>query len=237
MKYTLLATDYDGTLATDGKVDDAVVDCLRRARDAGLRIVLVTGRELPSLFNTFEHADIFDLVVAENGAVLYDTSTENVTVLAQAPPPSLVGALEDANVPISVGHSIVATVIPHDGAMLSAIRSLGLDWHIVYNKRAVMALPAGVTKAVGLAAALKVLDVQPAECVGVGDAENDLEFMAACGLSVAVDNALPNVKALADVVLPSARGAGVMELTAKLLEGELDAIGADAPARGNRRFA
>ena len=39
MRYTLLATDYDGTLATDGLVDDEVVQHLRRVRESALQIV------------------------------------------------------------------------------------------------------------------------------------------------------------------------------------------------------
>ena len=90
MKYEVLATDYDGTLASDGKVDEATTDALRLARDAGVRLVMVTGRELADLFNTFEHSNLFDLVVAENGAVLYDPGPASVEVLADPPPPELV---------------------------------------------------------------------------------------------------------------------------------------------------
>jgi hydroxymethylpyrimidine pyrophosphatase-like HAD family hydrolase len=224
MKYTLLATDYDGTLATDGIVDDEIVVALRGVKRAGLRIVLVTGRELPSLFNTFAHTNLFDLVVAENGAVLYDPGAQRVEVVAAAAPPALLAALQRAEVPVSAGHSIVATVLPHDQQMIAAIASLGLEWHVIYNKRAVMALPKGVSKSTGLAQAAIKLGVAPHQCVAVGDAENDMDLMTFCGLSAAVDNALPEVKAFADVVLSSARGAGVLELTARLMAGEFDAF-------------
>jgi hydroxymethylpyrimidine pyrophosphatase-like HAD family hydrolase len=188
----------------------------------------VTGRELPSLFNTFDHVSVFDHVVAENGAVLYDSATESVHVLAAAPPPALIAALQEAEVPVSVGHSIVATSTPHEHQMLEIIHSLGLEWHLIFNKRAVMALPAGVTKATGLAAALERLNHTPEATVGIGDAENDQTFLQLCGLSVAVANALPAVKDVADVVLTSARGAGVIELIDKLRGGELEAIDLNA---------
>jgi hydroxymethylpyrimidine pyrophosphatase-like HAD family hydrolase len=85
-----------------------------------------------------------------------------------------------------------------------------------------MALPADVTKATGLAPALEALQVTPRETIGIGDAENDQAFLRMCGLSVAVDNALPSVKQMADVVLPYARGAGVTKLIEMLLAGALD---------------
>ena len=73
-----------------------------------------------------------------------------------------------------------------------------------------MALPSDMTKATGLAPALAALEVVPERTVGVGDAENDQAFLRMCGLAVAVDNALPAVKEMADVVTAGARGAGVI---------------------------
>jgi hypothetical protein len=222
MTYRALATDYDGTLAFDGAVDEPTLDALRRARGAGLRLLLVTGRELPSLFNRFSEPALFDQIVAENGAIVYDPRSRSVERLAPAPPPLLLDALQRAEVPFSVGHSIVGTVTPHDTVLLEAIDTLGLDWHVIFNKGAVMALPGHVTKATGLGAALRVLGVPARETIGVGDAENDHAFLRACGLAVAVDNALPAVKVMAHVVTRGARGHGVQELIDRLLAGDLD---------------
>ncbi|MGE5358825.1 MAG: HAD family hydrolase [Bacteroidales bacterium] len=44
MRYLGLACDYDGTLATAGKVDDPTLEALRRLRASGRRLTLVTGR-------------------------------------------------------------------------------------------------------------------------------------------------------------------------------------------------
>ncbi len=226
-RFTALATDYDGTIAHDGRVDDSTVAALQRARDAGLRLVLVTGRELADLFNVFAHAPLFDRIVAENGALLYDPVAKMTSQLGPAPPPALLELLTRHKVPISVGHSIVATVEPHEHVVLAAIRDLGLEWHVIFNKGAVMALPSEVTKATGLAPALAALGIDASQTVGVGDAENDHAFLRLCGLAVAVDNALDSVKAIAQLVTSGARGAGVTELIDRLLAGELD----DLPAR------
>ena len=224
MRYEVLATDYDGTIAFDGRVDEPTIAALGRAKAEGLRLVLVTGRELTDLFNTFEHSDIFERIVAENGAVLYDPATKSVEPISPPPPPALVETLERQSVPISVGHSIVATVEPYEHQVLAAIRDLGLEWHVIFNKGSVMALPADVTKATGLVPALGVLGVSADRTVGVGDAENDQAFLRMCGLAVAVDNALPAVKEMADVVTAGARGAGVSELIARLLAGEFETL-------------
>jgi hydroxymethylpyrimidine pyrophosphatase-like HAD family hydrolase len=227
MKYRALATDYDGTLAFDGRVDGTTIDAVRQARAAGITLIMVTGRELTDLFNTFDHADLFDRIVAENGAVLYDPAAQTMETLAPPPPPGLLERLARESVPLSVGHSIVATVEPHEHQVLAAIRDLGLEWHVIFNKGSVMALPADVTKATGLKPALAAVDIAADETVGIGDAENDQAFLRACGLSVAVDNALPIVKDMCDVVLAHARGAGVTELIQQMISGALNTVNPD----------
>ena len=222
MKYRALASDYDGTIALDGRVDAHTLDALRRVRAAGLRLILVTGRELTDLFNTFEHLEVFDRVVAENGAVLFDPASKTIDTLAPAPPVPLVERLTREGVPMSVGHSILATVEPHEHAVLAAIRDLRLEWHVIFNKGSVMALPADVTKATGLAPALEALGVSHDQTIAIGDAENDQVFLRRCGLAVAVENALPAVKALVDMVTAAPRGAGVTELIDRWLGGGLD---------------
>lgn len=222
MTFEALATDYDGTLAYDGVVDDLTVEALIRAREAGLRLVMVTGRELNDLFNTFAHTSLFDRVVAENGAVLFNPADGELEVLAGAPPPALVERLAAEAVPFSVGQSIVATVKPYEHQLLEAIRDLELEWHVIFNKGSVMALPADVTKASGLAPALEVLGISCGRTIGVGDAENDQAFLRACGLAAAVSNALQSVKDRAHIVTDGARGAGVVELIDKMIAGDLD---------------
>jgi hydroxymethylpyrimidine pyrophosphatase-like HAD family hydrolase len=221
MTFDALATDYDGTLAHDGIVDGVTVDALVRAKQAGLKLLMVTGRELSDLFNTFEHSSLFDVIVAENGAVLYTPATEAVELLAPAPPPAFVERLTNARIPLSVGHSVVATVSPYEHEVLAAIRDFQLEWHVIFNKGSVMALPANVTKATGLGPALKSVGVLPERTAGIGDAENDQAFLRACGLAVAVANALPTVKELAHLVTAGARGAGVVELIDALLRGDV----------------
>ena len=124
--------------------------------------------------------------------------------------------------PVSIGHSIVATVEPFEHQVLEAIHELGLEWHIIFNKGSVMALPADVTKATGLAPVLAALGISHRRTIGVGDAENDQAFLRACGLAVAVANALPSVKEMAHLVTAGARGAGVTELIDRALAGEFE---------------
>ncbi len=222
MYYRAFATDYDGTIATHGIVDDATLAALSRVRDSGRHLILVTGRELPSLFNTFAHVDLFDVVVAENGGLLYYPETRREQPLCDPPPEALVQALRDRNVhPLSVGRTIIATVEPHEGEALDAIRRLGLEYQVIFNKGAVMVLPSGVNKASGLEAALRGLGVAHDRVVAIGDAENDHALLGMAGFSAAVANALPALKDRADYVTQGSHGAGVAELAKQLLDNEL----------------
>ena len=233
MNIVCLATDYDGTLAHDGVVDDATAAALEDFRRSGRRLVLVTGRELPDLRRVYSRFDLFDRVVAENGALLFNPATREERRLAPEPPDGFVEALRAKNVhPLSVGRSIVATWEPNETAALEAIRELGLELQITFNKGAVMILPAGVNKASGLGAALDDLGLSAHNVVAVGDAENDHAFMQASGYAVAVANALPSVKEQADLVTKGARGAGVAELIRAIIERDVDAFGSARDRNG-----
>ena len=225
MLYHALAVDYDGTLATDGVVDDATVAALRRMRESGRRVVLVTGRVLDQLLAIFPQIGLCNLVVAENGALLYDPGTEEQTPLIDAPPPKFIETLARRGVPqIEVGRVIVATWEPHETTVLQTIRDLGLELQIIFNKGAVMVLPTGVNKATGLRAALHKLCLSPHNAVSIGDAENDEAMLKLCDASAAVDNALNVVKQQVDLVMKGARGAGVTELIDELLENDLNKL-------------
>jgi hydroxymethylpyrimidine pyrophosphatase-like HAD family hydrolase len=224
MRYHLLATDYDGTIATDSKVPAKTLAALEAVLATGRKLVLVTGRELDDLLQAHPDLTIFERVVAENGALLYRPATKERRRLAEPVPPALVAALRRLGVaPLSTGEVIVATREPHEVAVLESIRELGLELQVIFNKGAVMILPAGVNKATGLTAALQELKISPHNVVGVGDAENDHSFLSLCERSAAVGGALPAIRDSADIVLRGEAGAGVEELAAALVADDLEA--------------
>lgn len=221
-RYLALATDYDGTIATHGVVDSDTLAALTRVRKAQIKLVLVSGRELESLRSTFSNFEYFDLMVLENGGLLYEPATGRQRALCEPPPARLIQALHERGVqPLSVGRVIVATLEPHETTVLETIRDLGLEHRVIFNKGAVMVLPAGVTKATGLNEALLELGVEASSTVAVGDAENDHALLELCGIGAAVANALPALKERADIVLARDHGAGVAELIDRMLAGDL----------------
>lgn len=212
-----LATDFDGTLAHNGTVSETTLRALDRLKRAGFRLILVTGRETHELISIFPDIDRFDLAVMENGAVLFHPRTGATEALAAPPPSAFVARLHARGLPLQLGKVIVATWEPHEKEVLAAIRDLGLELQVIFNKGAVMVLPSGVNKATGLRAALHQLGLEPAEVAGIGDAENDHAFLSVCGLSVAVANAIPAIKEEVHLVTHSGHGDGVVELIERLL--------------------
>jgi len=220
MRFAALATDYDGTLASQGSVSPQAVQALQAFRRAGRTLLLVTGRELDELLGIFPDIGVFDRVVAENGALLYCPGSGEHKLLGAPPPLTFVRELERRGVaPISVGRSIVATVTPHETTVLAVVRDLGLELQVIFNKGAVMVLPAGVNKATGLAAALDDLKLSLRNVAAIGDAENDHAMLRAAEFGVAVANALPAVAQEADYASRGAHADAVVEL--------MDAIAAD----------
>jgi len=222
MRYLALVTDFDSTLARDGRVDDAVAAALGRLRASGRRAILVTGRRLDDLAVVCRCIDHFDYVVAENGAHLYDPSSRESTLLAEPPPPAFVAALRRRGVhPLEVGQVIIATHAPQHSVVIESIRELGLELQVVFNREALMVLPAGVNKASGMKQALRRLGMSPHEVVAVGDAENDHSFMRLAECPVAVANAVDAIKQSAAFVTRGEAGAGVVELIDAIVANDL----------------
>jgi hydroxymethylpyrimidine pyrophosphatase-like HAD family hydrolase len=218
MRYQALACDYDGTIAERGVVAPATRAALARFRASGRRVVLVTGRFLDDLERVCPDRSIFDAIVAENGAVYLRPPAREPRLLGPPPPDALMDRLRAVGVtPLVQGQVIVATVQPYEAQVMDAIRTLGLELQVIFNKGAVMVLPSGVNKATGLGAALAELGLSAHDVVGIGDAENDHAFLARCGLAVAVADALPSLQAEADIVTRGGAGAGAVEIIEALL--------------------
>ena len=222
MRYLALAVDYDGTAALDDRLSDSAAVAIERLRVSGRRAVLVTGRRVSDLLRVCPRLDLFDLIVAENGAVLYDPRQRDEIPLASPLPAAFAERLRQRGVePLELGSVIVATHEPHGAVMLDVIRELGLEVQVVFNRSAIMALPPGVNKGSGLQVALRKLGLSQHEAVAIGDAENDHSLLECCECGVAVANAVASLKETAAFVTRGANGDGVAELIEELIANDL----------------
>src|SRR5437667_8182867 len=235
MRYHALACDYDGTIAWGGEVSEDTVLALQEVRKSGRKLILVMGREIGDLVKVFPRLDLFDRVVAENGALLYRPATREERPLAQRAPDEFWQQLIKRGAErVSVGRVIVATWRPHETTAVELIRDLGLELQIIFNKGAVMILPSGVNKATGLKVALTELGLSSHNVVGIGDAENDHAFLALCECSVAVENAVDTLKERVDWVTKEGHGEGTIELIQALVATDLSFL-SDSGTAGKDR--
>jgi hydroxymethylpyrimidine pyrophosphatase-like HAD family hydrolase len=226
MRYAVFATDFDGTIAEHGRVAQTTTAALRKLAYTGRRLLLVTGRQLDDLRLAFDELELFDWLVVENGAVLHRPATGETRALVAPPSPHFVAELRHRGVdPLAVGEAIVATWHPNEQLVLDVIRELGLELQVIFNKGAVMVLPAGVNKATGVMQALKELGLSAHNLTAIGDAENDHALLDLAECSAAVANAVPMLKQRADIITKGDHGAGVEELIESLIGGDLAVLG------------
>lgn len=217
-KLSLLAFDYDGTIATDGTVCPPTLQALKAITVTGRRLVLVTGRELPELIEIFPQLPLFASVVAENGAVVYEPATGDLEVLGEPPPDEFLRILKERGIePLSCGKAIIATRSSHADLLRGLIRSMNLSHQVILNKDSAMVLPQGVNKGSGLLRVLHKLGVSEKDVIGVGDGENDTDLFQVSAFRVAVANAVPELKEMADWVTPAEAGSGVEQLSSLLV--------------------
>ena len=224
MRFNVMAADYDGTLAHAGQVEPPTLKAIERLRASGRHAILVTGRDVENLKRIFSQLDLFEVVVAENGAVLYEPATDKSRPLHKQLPTQFITELRQRGTPVSVGQVIVSSREPHDLIILDVIKDLGLELEIIFNKGAVMVLPSGVNKATGLDTALRERGLERERTVAIADAENDHALLRFCGCAVAVSNALPSLKKAAHFVTASPHGGGVVELIDRLIATDLSEL-------------
>ena len=214
-RWSVLASDFDGTLATGGWVPVETLAAVARFRAEGGQFVLVTGRRLPELFEVFPETDqVADRVVAENGGVLYDPSHPPAVLLTVSPPDELKRVLvESGVVDVEIGDVLVSASRDDEIAVRRAAHRIAHLWpcQVVPNRDRIMLMPAGVDKGTGLAAAVSTLGRSLKDVLAIGDGENDVALLRAAGLGVAVADAVPALQAHADLLTRAEASAGVVE--------------------------
>jgi hydroxymethylpyrimidine pyrophosphatase-like HAD family hydrolase len=227
--YSVLAADYDGTIAEHGRVSAVMEATLRSLLEANFRLILVSGRRLENILPICDVLDLFEMVILENGAVSYSPRSGTDKLIASAVDQRFLADLA-RDLPgelLFVGRSLVATDAVNARRVEMTIERGGYDLRTVGCGGRVLVLPTGVDKGSGLTHALASLGVPRNHVVAVGDEENDIALFEGCGLRAAVGTASPRLKAAADIVLPGGSENSIRHLASLLLA----AAPGGAPAR------
>lgn len=102
---------------------------------------------------------------------------------------------------------------------LSKITNLAVQKVISWEqgKFGVVVTSALATKQHGIFEVAKILGINTHEIIGVGDSYNDFPLLMACGLKVAMGNAVEDIKAIADYIAPSVEDDGVADVINKFI--------------------
>lgn len=76
------------------------------------------------------------------------------------------------------------------------------------------------TKQVAVVKLADFLGIKAGEIIGIGDSYNDFPLLMSCGLKVAMENAIGDIKNIADYIAPSCQEDGVAHVLEKFIIGE-----------------
>jgi hydroxymethylpyrimidine pyrophosphatase-like HAD family hydrolase len=220
--FRALACDYDGTLATADRIGPAALEALTRAREAGLKLILVTGRAFFELTRVCERLDLFDAVVAENGGVIYYPGSGAIRDQGPPPPMRLLAELDRRGIWYQLGRVVVGAARCDEDAVQEALEAAGISRELIVNRSALMLLPAGISKGTGACQVIRDLGFSFHDVLALGDAENDSEFFSACGWAGCPGDAVPGIRERADWIFQGEDGRSVAAaITGPILSGRL----------------
>ena len=232
MKLSVLALDYDGTIAFHDVLDGSVRAAIGDARTRGIKVLIVTGRSLDELRRVAGDLRLVDAVVAENGAVIHFPDTGHTTLLAPPIPQAFTAELERKGIPSRTGQCLVDAAAADAPRILDVIRATELPLVLAFNRSRVMVLPQGISKATGLQTTLEMMRVSPRNALAIGDAENDHPLLSLAEVGAAVEWGSSRLKSEADLVIAGTEPTAIAAFLRPLLaSGRLP-----PPGRARRRL-
>ncbi|QKR00394.1 phosphoglycolate phosphatase [Metallosphaera tengchongensis] len=210
----IVASDFDRTLSHESDKFVIRKDIAEKINSFSkiYKFFVVTGREerymkllAPGLSPTGWILENGSLIVVNSKKII--NAPKNWFTIRQ----SISRKLKELGIPHSFGEVIIYVDSWSEEISFESAR-------VERNRRDAMILPPNVEKGSGLRIALKELNVE-GKVVAVGDAENDVSLFRVADYKVAVENALPEIKSLADFVLDKEDGDGVVELLDLILSG------------------
>lgn len=213
-----VVTDLDWTLTgNDLELDQASLERIAALRIRGLAVVIASGRRLEELVGMGLDARV-DGLVAENGSMLCVPRDGIQQTVDPAFRDAARAALGEMSASFRWGHVVGSGPRALAHAASARLARSDVAHTLEYNAEEVMILPAGVTKATGVARVLAQMRISPSEAWAIGDGENDVAMLRLVAVGAAPANASPAARGAADVLLAASHGAAFLVFTDPLLE-------------------
>ncbi len=233
MENIVVLSDFDRTLAPEEDgfvVPDYVVEEVNEFSRHNLFFV-VTGRERKNVRGV-KRKSVFELSnglkptgwILENGSIIL-YSGEHVMV-----EPQWLHDMEEISVRLSrvgIEHALGETILFADNTLPRRAELEGIVMDVSHGRGKVewntddaMVMASNIDKGRGIRELIRLMGFTGVK-VGVGDAQNDVNLFSNVDVKVAVRNAIPEIKEMADVVMKGGAGAGVVELLHLIRDGKL----------------
>ena len=221
----LIALDLDGTLLNpDKKISDANKQAIHRAREAGVKIVLCTGRPLMGIKAYVDELDLLqaeDYSITYNGGLVQKNKTSEIIsqkVLNYGQIVELYNLSKELNIPMNMLdlESVYEPEYPQGRESLyKSLQSSSLPFvekkiedfqaQHAFNKVVFCIAPAVLDEAIAKIPAdfyskYSMMKSRPLLVMACGDEENDLAMLDFAGVSVAMGNAPDKIKERASFV-------------------------------------
>ncbi|MEK7060782.1 MAG: HAD family hydrolase [Patescibacteria group bacterium] len=247
MKYKAIFLDVDGTTVVHGlenlptdRVTKAIISC----RTLGVNVCLATSRTLSSVRRIIDHLNLFGYHVISSGAQIYDGKSKKIIIEKSIPTHAIeliyhVAKKYNASVKffdgekdsqfdgVHIPKKVVGAYFPEIEPQvlekindeLESVEGIALhrmeSWKSHYECLDITQKE--VSKLHGIVDVVKLLNIDRKDVIGVGDGYNDFPLLLACGLKIAMGNAVPELKAIADFVAPSVDEDGVATVIEKFI--------------------
>ena len=238
-KVKAIITDLDRTLLrTDKSLSTYTVSVLKECKARGIKVLAATARPERTV-RSYDAAIGFDAVTVMNGAkvmvgdqvmtygipdklteemlakvcerkeFLFSVETGEILYAAEHIP-EFEYTLHTEFPKLPAGETAYKILVSGDGAAEFVKENLVEGLHCtVANGYLVQIMSKAANKRNGVQVMMDAFGIAPEEAVYFGDDQDDAESMQLCGLGVAVDNAIPEVKAVADELAESNDADGV----------------------------
>jgi len=246
MKYKALMIDVDGTLAKSQEKtlpSARVTQTLHDAKDK-IHIGIATGRPLFLIEDIVSHLELTGPSIVNDGGRVIDLTTRKAYYERLINPEDItlsIDVLTKHNITFAIhdGEVDVAYTPSYSRGKPRAIYTVGTDEKItnaafdeidkspslhvskyiswINGQTGILVAHAEATKQHGVLEVAKVLGIKTSEIIGIGDGYNDFPLLMACGLKVAMGNAVPELKAIADYIAPTVDEDGVADVIEKFI--------------------
>lgn len=247
MKYKALFLDVDGTTVihgVDNLPSPRVTESVKRAMQTGIMVSLATSRPPKSVIHIIEHLGLNGYCVLSSGAQIYDPKSKKIIIEKVFPKSAMrhiVAAAKRYKSALSIYDGEKEFI--YDGTHLPK-KVLGIyfsqlepsilqditrkltgvvgitthrmeAWEAGYECLDIVSAEA--SKLHGIVEVSRLTGIKTHEIIGVGDGYNDFALLLACGLKIAMGNAVLELKDIADFIAPSVENDGVAVVVEKFI--------------------